>query len=63
MHETVPFKNATSKSKVPLNKKQPFFDKQGTSINTSRLEHDMHPIVYAGDVPNTREGYNESISR
>ncbi|KAL9402436.1 hypothetical protein Peur_006285 [Populus x canadensis] len=31
---------------------------RGTSIYTFTLEHDMHPIFYAGDVQYNKEGYN-----
>ncbi|KAJ4840061.1 hypothetical protein Tsubulata_047987 [Turnera subulata] len=35
---------------------------EGVSINTIRLEH-MYPVVYGGNVPNTKKGFNESQSR
>uniref|UniRef100_A0A2K1ZCP5 Uncharacterized protein n=1 Tax=Populus trichocarpa TaxID=3694 RepID=A0A2K1ZCP5_POPTR len=35
---------------------------RGTSIYTFTLEHDMHPIFYAGDVQYNKEGYNASMS-
>ncbi|KAG5053005.1 hypothetical protein JHK87_005203 [Glycine soja] len=36
---------------------------EGVSINTFDLKRKMFPMVYAGDVPNTADGYNSSISR
>ncbi|KAH1211921.1 Cucumisin [Glycine max] len=35
----------------------------GVSINTFDLKNKMFPLVYAGDVPNTADGYNSSTSR
>nr|XP_043615722.1 cucumisin-like [Erigeron canadensis] len=34
----------------------------GVSVNTFKLDG-MYPLVYAGDVPNTKAGFNSSISR
>ncbi|KAK7300781.1 hypothetical protein RJT34_11631 [Clitoria ternatea] len=36
---------------------------QGISLNTFDLKNKMFPLVYAGDVPNTKDGFNSSISR
>ncbi|KAA8534154.1 hypothetical protein F0562_031653 [Nyssa sinensis] len=36
---------------------------EGSSVNTFELKDDMYPLVYGGDVPNTKAGFDESISR
>ncbi|XP_054781834.1 cucumisin-like [Prosopis cineraria] len=36
---------------------------EGLSINTFDLNSTQYPIVHGGDVPNTLEGYNSSVSR
>ncbi|ONK76872.1 uncharacterized protein A4U43_C02F730 [Asparagus officinalis] len=35
----------------------------GTTVNTFDLKDTMHPLVYAGDAPNTSAGYDGSSSR
>ncbi|KAK9158911.1 hypothetical protein Scep_005485 [Stephania cephalantha] len=36
---------------------------EGASINTFTLGDAMYPMIYAGDAPNTKKGYNSSDSR
>ncbi|KAJ1422275.1 Peptidase S8/S53 domain [Sesbania bispinosa] len=36
---------------------------EGTSVNSFDLKGELYPIIYAGDAPNTKGGYDGSISR
>ncbi|KAL5747947.1 hypothetical protein ACOSQ2_025244 [Xanthoceras sorbifolium] len=36
---------------------------QGVAVNIFNLENKMYPLVYGGDVPNTRKGFQPSYSR
>ncbi|KAK8277540.1 hypothetical protein V6Z12_D10G275600 [Gossypium hirsutum] len=36
---------------------------KGTSINTVELKHNLYPLIYGGDAPNTKKGYDSSESR
>ncbi|XP_050210981.1 cucumisin-like [Mercurialis annua] len=36
---------------------------EGVSINTFDLNHKMYPVIYGGNAPDVRKGFNESISR
>ncbi|KAI3910446.1 hypothetical protein MKX01_034840 [Papaver californicum] len=36
---------------------------EGVSVNTFDLKDKMYPIIYAGDAPNTKEGFDGSQSR
>ncbi|MBA0871374.1 hypothetical protein Goshw_024794 [Gossypium schwendimanii] len=36
---------------------------KGTSINTVELKHNLYPLIYGRDAPNTKKGYDSSESR